>query len=147
MNLTRCTRWALALIAVLGWQAWAWAEEAAPAPVTPLPEMGTSVMRVLGALALVLAIFFAGVWLYRNWQRVLGPKGRAPKLSVIEVKSLGNRHALYVVGYERQRMLVASSPTGMTLLSQLPEADPNESALPAPASFAESLQKVLERKT
>ncbi len=81
-----------------------------------------SLFRVLGALALVFAVFFGGLWLFRNWQRTFVNKGRSPKLDVLEVKSLGQRHALYVVGYEQQRMLVASSPAGITMLATLPDA-------------------------
>lgn len=113
----------------------------------PLPDVGFSVLRVLGALALVLAVFFAGIWLFRNWQRFIGRTGRAPKLGVLEVKTLGNRHSLYVVSYERQRMLLASSPAGITLVSQLPEAAADETSSPPQLSFAETLQDVLNRKS
>jgi flagellar biogenesis protein FliO len=108
--------------------------------------VGFSVLRVLGALALVLALFFAGIWLFRNWQRFVSRTGRAPKLSILEVKSLGNRHSLYVVGYERQRMLLASSPGGITLVSQLPETAADETSSPPQLGFAETLQHVLNRK-
>ena len=114
---------------------------------SPLPDVGFSVLRVLGALALVLAVFFAGIWLFRNWQRFVGRTGRAPKLGVLEVKALGNRHSLYVIGYERQRMLLASSPAGITLVSQLPEAAADETASSPQLGFAETLQHVLNRKS
>jgi flagellar biogenesis protein FliO len=113
----------------------------------PLPDLGFSVLRVLGALALVLAVFFAGIWLFRNWQRFVGRTGRAPKLGVLEVKALGNRHSLYVVGYERQRLLLASSPTGVTMVSQLPEATSDELSSPPQLGFAETLQHVLSTKS
>ena len=113
-----------------------------------LPNTGASVLRVFGALLLVLALFFAGVWLFKNWQRFAARQnGTAPKLNVLEVKPLGNRHALYVVGYDRQRMLVASSPTGMTLLSPLPQVSEEEAgAVVARPAFADSLQKALGRR-
>lgn len=108
-----------------------------------LPETGFSVLRVFGSLVLVLALFLGGVWVYRNWQRLAVKQGRAPKLNVLEVKSLGNRQALYVVGYEQQRLLVAAAPSGVTLLTHLPEAEPGvETPTPAP-TFAQSLQQVL----
>lgn len=113
----------------------------------PLPDATFSVLRVLGALALVLAVFFAGLWLFRNWQRFVGRTGRAPKLAVLEVKAVGNRHSLYVVGYERQRLLLASSPTGITLVSQLPEAVADQALSPSQPGFAETLQHVLNRKS
>jgi flagellar biogenesis protein FliO len=112
-----------------------------------LPDAGSSVLRVFGALILVTAIFLGGVWLFRNWQRLAIRKGGAPKLNVIEVRSLGQRHALYVVGYDQQRMLLASSPAGVTLVSHLPTAEEGEAAAVIPqASFAEAFQQVFQRK-
>jgi flagellar biogenesis protein FliO len=127
--------------------------EAALAPgalVQPggLPDAGSSVLRLFGALVLVIGIFLAGVWLFRNWQRFAVRKGGAPRLNVIEVKSLGQRQAIYVVGYEQQRILLASSPAGITLLTHLPEAEAQP--LPEPArqpSFAEAFRQVLTRKS
>lgn len=118
-----------------------------------LPDAGSSVLRVLGALALVTAIFLGGVWLFRNWQRFTVRKGNAPRLNVIEVKSLGQRQALLVVGYEQQRLLLASSPGGVTLVTHLPaveeattEAEPAAPAAGARMSFVEAFQHVLSRK-
>lgn len=117
-------------------------------PGSGLPDAGGSVLRVLGALILVIAIFFGGIWMFRNWQRLSLRKGGAPRLNVIEVRSLGQRHALYVVGYDQQRMLLASSPAGVTLVSHLPVADEKEvaeAAAPQP-SFAAAFQQILQRK-
>jgi flagellar biogenesis protein FliO len=124
---------------------------AAPPVVLPsgLPDTGASVFRVMGALVLVIAIFLGGVWLFRNWQRLSVQKHGGAKLNLIEVKSLGQRQAIYVVGYQQQRMLLASSPAGITLLSHLPASDEPETAA-APAakmSFAEAFQHVLNRKS
>ena len=134
-------------IAVAALAAAAGAAELSPAlPSEPLPEVGASVVRVLGGLVFVLALFFGGVWLVRNWQRVVVQRGQAPKLHVLEVKSLGQRNALYVIGYEQQRLLLSSSPTGVTLLSHLPNAEAGEATNPTPPNFAEALQQVLTRK-
>jgi flagellar biogenesis protein FliO len=112
-----------------------------------LPDMGGSVLRVMGAFILVVCLFLGGVWLFRNWQRLALRKGGAPKLSVLEVKSLGQRQAIYVVGYQQQRMLLASSPAGVTLVSHLPAAGEDEAAAPPTAlNFTEALQQVLSRK-
>jgi flagellar biogenesis protein FliO len=105
------------------------------------PEIGLSVLRLLGALATVLAIFLGGVWLFRNWSRVMPRRGPAPKLNVLEVRSIGPRHALYVVAYERERMLLAVSPSGVTLLSHWPAEECISPATPSPAaSFSAALQ-------
>jgi flagellar biogenesis protein FliO len=120
-----------------------------------LPDAGGSVIRVFGALILVIAIFLGGVWLYRNWQRFAVKKSGGARLNLLEVKSLGQRQALYVVGYQEQRMLLASSPAGITLVSHLPAAEAVEAvkaaeSAPAPGtkmSFAEAFQHVLTRKS
>lgn len=121
-------------------------------PTPPLPDMAStasSLFRVLGALALVIAVFFGGVWLFRNWQRTVIAKGQAPKLNILETKSLGQRHAIYVVGYEQQRLLIAASPAGVTMLTTLPPAAANATEeTPAPrASFTEALRQALQRKS
>lgn len=117
-------------------------------PTTQLPDVSLSLIRVLGALILVLAIFLGGVWLFRNWQRLALQRGRAPKLNVLEVRSLGGRHALYVVAYEQERFLLASSPNGVNLVSHLQpgeELPPGTGAGPQP-SFAQALKQTLKGK-
>jgi flagellar biogenesis protein FliO len=118
------------------------------ASISAAPDMMGSFLRMGGALLLVLGLFLTGVWLFRNWQRLALRNGTAPRLNVLEVKSLGQRQAIYVVGYQQQRMLVATSPAGVTLLSHLPEADAEElKAAPVTRlSFAEAFQHVLARK-
>jgi len=114
----------------------------------PLPDVGLSLLRVCGALALVLAVFLGGVWLFRNWQRLVLQRGRAPRLNVLEVRSLGGRHALYVVGYEQERFLIAASPAGVNLVSHLQpaeEAVPDAKTVPQ-SSFAQALTRVLKSK-
>ncbi len=120
--------------------------EALKAGSEPLstPSVTFSLLRVMGALAIVFAVLFGGAWLFRNWQRLAVRNGRAPKLNVLEVKSLGARHALYVVGYERQRFLLSSAPGGISMLTALPEAEETgeDPSLPAP-SFADTLARAL----
>jgi flagellar biosynthetic protein FliO len=126
----------------------------APGPVAApaFPEAGVSLIRVTGALALVLGLFLGGAWLFKNWQRLASRRGGAPKLSILETRSLGTRQAVFVVGYERQRFLLATSPGGVNLLTHLPEAGEAEpEAEPAgksaaPMSFGQALSQVLKRK-
>ena len=120
--------------------------------VPALPDAGPSIVRVLGALALVLGIFFGGVWLYRNWQRLTIQRGRAPKLNVLETRPLGGKHALYVIGYEQERFLLSASPTGVSLITHLPAAEKDSpettttDTTQTPPSFAQALTKVLKGK-
>lgn len=151
---TPCAPWVVLfclLIATTGFSAEATNSAAAPLTLPPLPDAGPSIIRVFGALALVLGIFLGGVWLFRNWQRLTIQRGRAPKLNVIETRPLGGKHALYVIAYEQERFLLSSSPAGVTLLSHLPAAEEKDSPAEATASvpmpsFAQSLAKVLKGK-
>jgi flagellar biogenesis protein FliO len=118
-----------------------------PAISSALPDMGASLLRVVGALVAVIALFLAGVWLFKNWQRLTSRKASAPKLNVLEVRSLGQRQAIYVVGYEQQRMLLASSSAGVTLLSHLPSVEAEPSLETPKMSFAQAFQQVLARKS
>ena len=117
----------------------------------PLPDAGLSVLRVMAALALVLALFFGGVWMVKNRRRIPGFRRCAPRLNVLEVRSLGGRHALYVVGYEQERFLLASSPTGVNLVSHLQPAEEtagetaDKTGGPQP-SFAVALTQMLKGK-
>lgn len=122
---------------------------------TPSPAFDTtgSMIRVMGALGIVFAVFFGGVWLFRNWQRLLVKRGVAPKLNVLEARSIGNRQSIIVVGYGEQRMLIGAAPNGLTLISHLPSEEAPQAALasegspkPANPSFAEAFQKVLTGK-
>ena len=135
---------ALVVLALRAESLWAAQEAATQAP---LPTPGLSAIRVFGALIFVLALFFLSAWLFRNWQRITRPRGSAPRLSVLEVRSLGHRHALYVIGYEEQRLLVASSPAGIALITHLPaaEATTELAVLPQAPTFAAALQQVFNR--
>ena len=117
-------------------------------PTSEMPSAASSLFRVFGAFALVIAVFFSGVWLFRNWQRMAVAKGHAPKLNILETKSLGQRHALYVIGYEQQRILIAASPAGVTMLTTLPAAAENavEEAPVAKTNFTDALRQALQRK-
>jgi flagellar biogenesis protein FliO len=122
----------------------------APLVAPSLPDAGVSFLRVMGALALVIGIFLGGVWLFKNWQRLAVQRGRTPKLSIFESRSLGGRHAIYVVGYEQERFLISSSPGSVNLLSHLPAATENETNIaagnPSPPTFTQALAHVLKAK-
>jgi len=103
---------------------------------------------MLGALALVLALVLGVQWFFRQQQRASLARGGA-RLSVLETRSLGQRQALYVVGYEHQRLLVAASPQGISLLTQLPDATGDGAATPqcrSAVSFSDALVQVLGRR-
>jgi flagellar biogenesis protein FliO len=112
-----------------------------------LSNTGPSLLRVLGALAIVLGLFLGGVWLFRNGRLFAFRRGGTPRLNVLESRSLGGRQALYVVGYDQERFLLAATPAGINLLSHLPTAAPGQDEAndrPANLSFAQALTQVLK---
>jgi flagellar biogenesis protein FliO len=114
---------------------------------TSLSNTGPSLLRVLGALAIVLGVFLGGVWLFRNGRMFAFRRGGAPRLNVLESRSLGGRQALYVVGYDQERFLLAATPAGINLLSHLPAAAPGldeANDQPVSPSFAQALTQVLK---
>ncbi len=115
----------------------------------PLPSPLASLGRVMLMLAVVLTIFIGGVWLFRNWQRFTVPGGRTPKLNVLESRSLGGRHAIYVIGYENERLLISSSPSGINLLTHLQpseETAADEKPIAPTPTFAATLAQMLKGK-
>lgn len=118
----------------------------APLIAPSLPDAGVSLLRVAGALALVIGIFLGGVWLFKNWQRLTLQQGGGPKLKVLETRPLGGRHAIYVLGYEQQRFLISSSPSGVNLLSHLPAASENDPAAVSRPTFTQALTQALKGK-
>lgn len=106
-----------------------WIATNRPVASADLPEVTFPLFRVFGALALVLALFVAGAWLFRHGAGLSRGRARSARLRVLEMRPLGSRHALFVVGYDEQRMLVASSPAGITLLDRLP-AEPSAGDVP-----------------
>jgi flagellar biogenesis protein FliO len=66
---------------------------------------------------------------------------------VLEAKSLGARQAIYVVGFEQQRMLIGSTAQGLTLLTHLPDGEEQtEAERVVSVSFGEALMQALGRK-
>ena len=112
----------------------------------PLPEVGSSILRLFGALIFVVALFLAGAWGLRRWQQTQRQQTVGPRLVVIDVQALGARQTLYVIGYEKQRFLIGSSATGLSLITHLPESDSEAVAPSAPVSFAAAFQQVVHRK-
>lgn len=111
-----------------------------------LPDTGPSLLRVLGALSLVLGLFLGGAWLVRNGRLSGFGRNRSTRLNVLESRSLGARQALYVVAYGPERFLIGSTPAGINLLSHLASASESEttaSAQPAAnLSFPQALAQV-----
>ena len=120
---------------------------ASPLPTPGLTDAGPSLLRVLGALALVLGLFLGGAWVIRNGRfSGLGRKSSA-RLNVLETRSLGARQAICVVAYGQERFLIGTTPAGINLISHLapatePENDVAVSDKNLP-TFSQALSQVL----
>jgi flagellar biogenesis protein FliO len=129
------------------------ADAAAPAlgPAgTGLPALGASVIRLFGGLAVVLALLLGGWYWLRRGPGFLRRSGAAPSLRVLEAKSLGGRQTLFVVGYERQRLLLGSTPGGIVFLAPLAEAPAPMNAepeRPVPVDFADAFRQALGQRS
>jgi len=111
-----------------------------------LPDTGPSLLRVLGALSLVLGLFLAGAWLVRNGRLANLGRSRSARLRVLESRSLGARQALYVVAYGEEQFLIGSTPAGINLVSHLAPSEGEQEPAPAPSltqSFPLALAQVL----
>jgi flagellar biogenesis protein FliO len=65
-------------------------------------------------------------WRSVIWTSLVRRAGRKRKtLSVCETAALGDRRFVSVIQFERQRFLIGSSPSSITLLSQLPDESAN----------------------
>jgi len=111
------------------------------------PSVAVSLFRMFGSLIFVVALFFAGAWLFKNLHRFRGQTGPKRKLHILEARSLGVRQSIYVIGFEQQRMLIGATPQGLTLLTHLPDGTaPEEGERIVPAPFGEALMQALGRK-
>ncbi|MCZ7637271.1 MAG: hypothetical protein M5U12_15310 [Verrucomicrobia bacterium] len=116
-----------------------------PAPTLPaVPDVTLSLLRIAGALILVLALFFVGAWLFRNWQRGLGRPDRPPASTCSNsVRSAPARPL-------RRRLRTRTPPrrffpNGVTLVDRLPRADEADTPPAAPpASFGDTLRQLLQ---
>lgn len=82
-----------------------------------------SLVQLVGMLLLVLGLFAAFAWAVKRWRLLPQLRGGQNRLQILEVRSLGQRNSLMVVGYGEQRFLIGTSSSGLQLLSQLPEKD------------------------
>lgn len=111
-----------------------------------LPDAGPSLLRVFGALALVVGLFLAGVWLVRNGRFSAFGQSRSTRLSLLETRSLGGRQSLHVVAYGQERFLIGATPAGINLLSHLAPQEDSEASPAQPSGrmpFAQALAHVL----
>ncbi len=89
-------------------------------PTRPHPPLVRGYARILTLVARLKVAWCSAHW--RSWVRAARSKPKA--LSVRETAALGDRRFVCVIQFERQRFLIASSPSSVTLLAQLPDDSP-----------------------
>lgn len=77
------------------------------------PDLVPNVWRVLGALAVVLALLGGAAWLLRRG--VIGRRA-AGGLGIESVLALGDRRSLAIVTVEGRRLLVGLAPNNVSLV-------------------------------
>ncbi len=84
-----------------------------------------SVVRLLGALGLVLALLMVCLWLLRRfggrWGAGAAPGGDG--IDVLQQRSLGGRRHLTIIRWEGRRLLLGVTPESITTLASQSESD------------------------
>src|SRR5208283_548805 len=81
--------------------------------LTRISALGVERLKAFGRSA---------IWRSLVWRSLVSRAGsRRKTLSVRETAALGDRRFVSVIQFERQRFLIGSSPSSVTLLSQLPD--------------------------
>ena len=95
-------------------------------PGGDVPDLGTAMLKMLAALALVLGLFAAGIYLLKRFG-VVPWSAQGGDLRLERVVSLGYRNRLAVVRAGGQRFLVGITPTQINRIAELPEVDDDTS--------------------
>jgi len=126
-----------------------WAAETATRfaqPVQSVAAGGTlSMLRVSGALVLVLVLVFVASWLLRR-VRVFGI-GAAPRLGIVAQVSLGARERAVVLRIGERQLLLGVAPGNVRLLTELPAAatETGEALAAGPVPTTPSFSQLLRR--
>lgn len=103
-------------------------------------------MRVTGALAVVVAVGIAGIYFFKRFLGFGIVRGGAQELQILEMKSLGGRQAMYVVGYRSKRFVLGVSPDRIQLVCRLPdEPDSGRSTNGGESEFGPALKEELAK--
>jgi flagellar biogenesis protein FliO len=88
---------------------------------TQIPtELLPNAPRFLALAAARLKVFWRSV-IWRSLSLVRRAGSKRKTLAVRETAALGDRRFVSVIQFERQRFLIGSSPSSVTMLAQLPD--------------------------
>jgi len=95
----------------------------APLGQSPMVDL----FRVLGTVCLLLGLAWIGLYWLRDRPWMKGTLQRRLRLRVEETRPIGNRALLHLVACGDQQFLVASSPSGVSLIADVMPGDPMSS--------------------
>lgn len=97
------------------------APSAVPLGQSPMADL----FRVLGTVCLLLGVAWIALYWLRDRPWMKGALHRRMRLRVEETRPIGNRALLHLVACGDQQFLVASSPSGVTLIADVVPGDPS----------------------
>jgi len=105
-------------------------------------EAPFSITKISGSILFVLALVLAlAVFVKRYLPGRFGVTGRRKIIQILETASLGEKRSLIVVQIEHENLLLASTPTNVSLIKAISLGDPSENAVKSVsgAGFSEEL--------
>lgn len=113
---------------------------------TAPPELGSSLVQLVGGLAVVVALLLGTLWLIK---RLSSPRGAAAGLKVLGAAPVGPRERVVLVELADQVLVLGVTPTSVNTLHTLPletfRAHSPATSQTAP-DFQGWLAKALERR-
>lgn len=104
---------------------------------------GGMLVRLCGALALVILLILALAWLARRAGWTSPQAAGAPLLRIRHSQTLGQRERVVILEVQRRWLLLGVTPGGVTLLGELDPAD--DAAAPA-GVFQQTLLRALSNR-
>jgi flagellar biogenesis protein FliO len=93
-------------------------------------ETGLQLLKTIGALALIVGMLFAIVYVLRRWGVLAAKPATQATIEVLSKQSFGPRHHLFLVRVTGERkVLVGVSPQNMSLLAVTESALPGKNAV------------------
>jgi flagellar protein FliO/FliZ len=112
---------------------------------SPSQDIGGSIVQLILALAVVLALLFASLWLLK---RISAPRGDAAGLMrVVAGTAVGARERVVVVEVGTTWLVLGVAPGRVSALAEIPRASlPPEGEPPQAKDFAGRLRQLLDRR-
>ncbi len=111
------------------------------------PDLGSSLVQMIGGLAVVVGLLLGSLWLIK---RLSGPRGAATGLKVLGAAPVGPRERVVLVELADQILVLGVTQSSVNTLHTLPADEFRRHSPDAPAGggsdFQNWLAKALERR-